>query len=305
MKKITLFLGVLCITTIAFSQPTQTCPTSFKRSNGKGGGCDIAKLTLTYDACPTTALPIDSVYQNGVKINATFDLGIIDCSGQRPVITYCVTSANIAPTGFLTIYFRAAGSFNGSSCTVPDGSGGPTLPIKLTDFYAKRNASIVLLSWKSETELNAESYELQRKTAGSSEFIDVATIPANNSLSGGTYSYTDINSSKGVSQYRLKLVDKDASYAYSYIRTVKGTSSVSDFTVYPNPSNGNTKVTVSDISEPSDIQLIDNSGRILRNIPMNSSNSVNLNDLQKGIYMIRITNRTSGENLTKKITVLN
>jgi hypothetical protein len=146
---------------------------------------------------------------------------------------------------------------------------------------------------------------LQRKTAGSSEFVDVATIKANNSLNGASYSYTDVNSSKGISQYRLKLVDKDASFSNSDIRTVKGTSSVSDFTVYPNPSNGNTKVTVADISEPTDIQLIDNSGRILRNIPMNNSNSVNINDLQSGIYMIRITNRNSGENITKKINVIN
>jgi hypothetical protein len=114
-----------------------------------------------------------------------------------------------------------------------------------------------------------------------------------------------LNSSKGITQYRLKIVDKDASFSNSDVRTVKGTSAVSDFTVYPNPSNGNTRVTVADISEPTDIQLIDNSGRILKNIPMNNSNSVNINDLQKGIYMIRITNKTSGETLTKKITVIN
>ncbi len=302
MKKILLSIGTLIITSIAISQTTtQVCPTSFKRSNGAGGGCPIAKLTLVYASCPTIALPIDSVYQSGVKINATFDAGIINCQNSQYEITYCITSSNIAPTGFLTIYFHAAGAFDGSTCNVP--TSGGTLPVKLTDFYAKRNSSVVSLSWKTEMEVNASSFILQRKTGA--DFVDIATISATNSASGSQYSYTDVNSSKSVSQYRLKFIDKDASYSLSDIRTVKGTLSVTDFTVYPNPSNGNTKVTVADISEPTDIQLIDNSGRVLKNIPMNNSNSVNIDNLKNGIYMIRIINKNSGENLTKKITVVN
>jgi hypothetical protein len=301
MKKILLSIGTLIITSIAISQTTQICPSSFKRSNGAGGGCPIAKLTLVYATCPTTALPIDSVYQSGVKINATFDAGVITCSNNSYEVTYCITSSNIAPTGFLTIYFHAAGAFNGNTCTVPT-TGGP-LPVKLTDFYAKRNSSVVALSWKTETEVNAASFILQRKTG--TDFVDVATIKATNDVSGSQYTYTDVNASKTVSQYRLKFIDKDGSYSLSEIRTVKGTLSVSDFTVYPNPSTGNAKVTVADISEPTDIQLIDNSGRVLKNIPMNNSNSVNIDNLKNGIYMIRITNKNSGENLTKKITVVN
>ncbi len=302
MKKILLSIGMLAITSIAISQTTtQACPTFFKRNNGAGSGCPIAKLTLVYASCPTVALPIDSVYQDGVKIAATFAAGVIDCSGSQYQVTYCVTSSNIAPTGFLTIYFHAAGSFDGSTCTVP--TGGGTLPVKLTDFYAKRNSSAVALSWTTETEINTQSFILQRKTGN--EFVDVATIKATNSSNGSKYSYTDVNASKVVSQYRLKVVDLDGSISYSEIRTVKGTLSVSDFTVFPNPSNGNTKVTVADISEPTDIQLIDNSGRILKNIPMNNSNTVNIDNLRNGIYMIRITNKNSGENLTKKITVVN
>jgi hypothetical protein len=302
MKKILLSIGTLIITSIAISQTTQVCPTSFKRSNGAGGGCPIAKLTLVYATCPTIALPIDSVYQSGVKIDATFEAGVINCSGNQYEITYCITSSNIAPTGFLTIYFQAAGAFNGSTCSVPT-TGGP-LPVRFTDFYAKRNSSAVALSWNTETEINADLFILQRKS-GTTEFIDVATIKATNNINGNKYSYTDMNSSKTVSQYRLKVVDKDGSYSHSEIRTVKGTLSVSDFTVYPNPSTGNAKVTVADISEPTDIQLIDNSGRVLKNIPMNNSNTVDINNLINGIYMIRITNKNSGEQLTKKITVLN
>lgn len=299
MKKITLFLGMLAITSIAISQTTQPCPTFFKRNNGAGGGCPFGKLTLVYSSCPTLALPIDSVYQSGVKINTSFEPGIINCSGAQYEVTYCI-SANIGPAGSLTVYFRAAGSFDGNVCIVPTGGN---LPVKLTDFYAKRNSSVVMISWKTESEINAKSFVLQRKAGA--DFMDVTTINAANTLKGGSYSYLDNNQIKSISQYRLKMLDNDGSFSYSEIRAVKGTSTLSDFTVFPNPSTGSAKVTITDISESTDVQLVDNSGRILKNVSMNNSNTLELNNLQKGMYMIRIINKTSGENLTKKLTVVN
>ena len=301
MRKITLITGMFALNLAAFSQTTtQPCPVSFKRSNGAGGGCPIAKLTLIYASCPTEALPIDSVYQSGVKINATFGAGIIDCSGTQPKITYCITSTNIAPVGFLTIYFHSLGAFNGNTCSVP--SGGP-LPVKLSSFFAKRNNNTVTLNWHTETEINSKEFILERKTGNA--YTAIATIATANKSTGSSYSYLDNNSSKGVSQYRLKIVDLDGSFSYSEMRAVKGTSTVSDFTVFPNPSNGNAKITISDISEPTDVQLVDLSGRVLKNISMNNSNSVELNSLQKGMYMIRIVNKNSGESVTQKLSVVN
>ena len=54
MRKITLIVGMLAITSAVFSQ---ACPYSFKRNNG--GTCGPsgtgALLTLNYDVCPTVA----------------------------------------------------------------------------------------------------------------------------------------------------------------------------------------------------------------------------------------------------------
>ncbi|MEO6404275.1 MAG: T9SS type A sorting domain-containing protein [Ferruginibacter sp.] len=303
MKKITLFLATLAITSIAISQTATTapCPTSFKRSNGAGGGCPIAKLTLTYSVCPTEALVIDSVYQSGVLINATFAPGVIDCSGSVKQVIYCVTSTNIAPTGFLTIYFHSGVVYGSNVCQV---AGGGPAPVTLSSFYANRKNTSVAITWKSENETNSKEYIIQRSSNGS-DWVDIATIPSKNSANGSSYSYVDNNTTKAISQYRLKMVDFDAAFANSDIRTVKGSGTVSDFTVFPNPSTGNAKVTVADISEPTDVQLVDNSGRILKNVSMNNANTVELPNLQKGMYMIRIVNKSTGETLTKKLTVIN
>ena len=198
-----------------------------------------------------------------------------------------------------------SGSCNATSCSnfqiLPPG-GGP-LPVRLGSFFAKRINNTVALNWKTETEINSKEFILERKTAAS--FVAVATIASANRVTGSSYAYTDNNANKGVTLYRLKIVDIDGSFTYSTISAVRGTATVSDFTVFPNPSNGNAKVTISDISEPTDVQLVDLSGRVIKKISLTNSNTLELNSLQKGMYMIRITNKTSGESSTQKLSVVN
>ena len=85
----------------------------------------------------------------------------------------------------------------------------------------------------------------------------------------------------------------------------RGQGSITDFQVFPNPSNGAAKITLPEASEETDVQILDNSGRILKTIRLNNSNTAQFTDLQKGMYMIRVTDKQSGEKMTKKLTVIN
>jgi hypothetical protein len=175
--------------------------------------------------------------------------------------------------------------------------------VVLSGFVAKRSKNNVQLIWKTQTEINSKEYIVERKIAN--DWVEVGTVTSNNSATGGSYSFVDNNPTKGTSQYRLKMVDYDAAFSNSEIRPVKGNGVAADFTIFPNPSAGNTKVAITDVSEPTEVQLIDNSGRVLKNVTLTNTSTVELNNLQKGMYMIRITNKTSGESLTKKLTVAN
>lgn len=293
MKKITLLLGMLSFTFIAFSQD---CPLFFKRNNGNAGGC-TAELTFYYASCPISTYVVTAILDdNGVPIPGITFTASTCLNGQVDV---CITSGNIPPAVVLSLQFCIPETLICYNCFLPE--GGPT-PVKLSAFFAKRNKNTIALSWNTEAELNAKEFVVERKSGNT--WIPVSTVQASNKSTGSSYTITDQNSNKGVSQYRLKVIDAEGSYTYSDIRTVKGNSTVSDFTIFPNPSTGNTKVTISDISEPTDVQVVDNSGRILKNVSMNNSNTVELNNLQKGMYMIRIVNKNSGETLTKKLTVV-
>ncbi len=176
-------------------------------------------------------------------------------------------------------------------------------PILLTDFYAyRKTSSTVQLSWKTQTEINAKGFEIERKTDNG--YVKVGYVAAKNIQNGASYSFQDNNSGKSISLYRLKMIDIDGSSKLSEVRSVKGNATTNDFTIFPNPSTGSTKVSITDIEENTDVQLIDNSGRVLKTIPIASTNIIELNKLQRGIYLVRIVNKNTGIAVTKKLTVI-
>ena len=293
MKNFTLSIAMLLFSVMTFAQ-APVCPTSFKRNNGNGGGCGSGKITFNYSVCPNPALVIDSILVAGVKSTVTVGPGT--CSNGS--VSYCFTGGNLATASVLDVYFSGPG-ISSYSCTV---QGGP-LPIKISSFYTKRNVNNVTLTWKSESEINAKEFIIERNTGNG--FVTVGTVAALNNEAGASYSFVDNNNSKKVSEYRLKLVDLDATFKLSETRAVKGTAAVSDFTVFPNPSNGYAKISIADVTEATTVEVIDNAGRVIKTIALKNSNTVEVNGLQNGIYLVRITNKNTGDAVTKKLSVSN
>ena len=180
---------------------------------------------------------------------------------------------------------------------------GP-LPIVLASFNAKRANNSIDLNWVTSSEINANHFVIQKKSADG--FIDLTTIKAGKKTTGAAYYFQDKNAGNSLSQYRLKMMANDGFVTYSEIRAVKATPGIaSDFSILPNPSSGDVKVIISDVSEPAFIQLMDYSGRVLRNQPVLNSSSVDFKNLQSGMYLIRMTNKISGNAIVKKLNVTN
>ena len=216
-----------------------------------------------------------------------------------------------SPIVYFFLWSSQAQSQNSASCSfgpiilMPTGGA---LPISLTSFLVGRTGSSISLNWKMETGSSISSFEVERsfdnvsyKTIGSVAGNGISTTSSTQS-----YSYIDnSNNSKSVSFYRLKIVKQGGEIAYSDIKTVKGFGGKADFVLFPNPSFGNARITISDISEPTSVQLLDNSGRIIKSLLLNNSNTTEINGLQKGGYFVRITGTTTGVTTVKKLTVIN
>jgi len=304
-KKFTISAILSLITLIGFSQ----CPTSYTRNNGNGQGtCGTgAQIKMFFTTMPAVPPTIDSVYSNGVKLNVSYSAPDTSKFSTGGYISYCF-GGNLPPIGALQVYFDG-GTFDTikTACSVPPSGpeAGPT-PVVLTSFDAVRNGSVVTLNWKTAQELNSSGYEIQ-KSSDNINFETIGVVPSKsaNSSIAQYYSFTDNSNTLGENTYyRLKMVDLDHSFTYSYVKIVKGNGFKSDIVLFPNPASSNEKITIGNISEPSKIMVFDNTGRLIQQTST-TSNSVEINNLQKGSYFVKILGQQTGSSTVKKLSVIN
>lgn len=196
------------------------------------------------------------------------------------------------------------GSGNPECDTISAPQGGP-LPVVLGEYRIQRRSAGVELRWNTEQEINSSRFEIQR-SIGIKGFETIGTINAKgNSSVVSNYSFSDnFNKSKEISFYRIKMIDVDGTYAYTGIKSVKGTNAALEFRVFPNPTSSAATVEISDLYEPVTISVMDHSGRIVKTLSLTNTNKISLNNLQKGNYIIRMTGKESGETTVRQLSVL-
>jgi hypothetical protein len=203
------------------------------------------------------------------------------------------------------------GAANGSSVVilVPTPGCAP-LPVTLKSFTASRiSKSNVSLRWETSTEINNSGFAIMRNMGGGVWEI-VAFVPSQaadgNSGSPLTYTFTDLNSSKGITQYRIRQVDIDGRAKYSEIRAVRGFEQKAKLIVYPNPSrDGRVNVVFDDAEGTRDISLMDISGRMIKQWKAVTGNTLEIENLGQGMYSLRVVVRETGEQSIEKIVVNN
>jgi hypothetical protein len=199
-------------------------------------------------------------------------------------------------------------SCGGTSCVAVSRTISHTpLPVSFTSFTAQRsNSSTVKLSWQTATEVNNRGFAVERNTNGTWEQIAfiASQASAGNSSSLLNYSYIDANSTKGISQYRIKQVDLDNKSSYTEIRAVRGIDQPGKIIVYPNPSSdGKVNIVFEDASAIRDVSLIDMSGRTVKQWNGVSNNNLQIDNLVPGFYSLRVVVRETGVQSVEKIVI--
>jgi len=139
--------------------------------------------------------------------------------------------------------------------------------VEFKSFTATRHRSTVLLKWETAMELNNSGFAVERNVDGNWQQIGWVPTQAVNGNSDVTlsYTFTDLNNTKGISQYRIRQVDIDTQSKYSEIRSVRGEGQLGKTIVYPNPShNGKVNVVFEDASVTRDVTVADMNGRTTR-----------------------------------------
>ncbi|MCC6761249.1 MAG: T9SS type A sorting domain-containing protein [Chitinophagaceae bacterium] len=142
---------------------------------------------------------------------------------------------------------------------------GSSLPVKLQELKATQKNQDILLEWRTSMEQDMQHYVVEKSTDGR-HFQQAALVPAKAAVLSNQYHWLDIQPGKGIHYYRIVMVEKDGSKQYSKIVRVSIQQQEQRSAVlYPSPLSGNTC-------------------------------SIQLNELPKGEYNVRISN-TSGHHI--------
>ncbi len=278
--------------------------------------------TLTYAGLLTnnTAIVLDGFYRvfvdvNGdgyftpvtdtlLQSNTNYTVGAsgsVNISGPVPV-------ANINQDVFV-VFTQTTGAASGASRVVLFPSGQcATLPVTFRSFIATRiSRTNVMLKWETVTEINNSGFNLQRNM-NNNNWESVSFIPSQatrgNSSSSLTYLFNDINSSNGISQYRIKQVDIDGKATFSQVRAVRGDGQKAKIIIYPNPSaTGNVSIVFEDKEGARDITLINMNGQTVKQWKGITNNTLHIENLGKGMYTLKILMQETGTQSAEKIVI--
>ncbi len=184
--------------------------------------------------------------------------------------------------------------------TLPNDPEGITdyLPLTLISFSATLQNSTTQLYWKTTNEVNVRNFSIEKSNDGIN-FNAIATVNAYNNLVNN-YEFTDKSAIEQVAYYRLKMIDKDGSFQYSFIITLK--SKVSNrLSLYPNPANNFVTVVHGTPIGNASLSVIDIIGRKLQTVMINSNvqqTSFTLNTVIKaGTYVLQYVDNRGVQNL--------
>jgi PKD repeat protein len=266
----------------------------------------------TYDVFARLQLFID--YNNDGDFLDADEAIYTDPACQQGNINFTFTIPTTVPV--LDAYLRmrvialACTSSATDGCSIPANSivddyavyfsSSTVLPLLLTSFDGYYSNGKNELNWKTETEVNTDYFIVERSIDGS-KYAEVGKVAAKG-LTGNLINYYQLTdpllNAENINRffYRLKIVDKDASYKYSkLVITTRPGGDNMQVLVYPNPVLRNTSLQIKKAdNKMSFIEVFNSMGqrvyakRLTANL-YNITIDIPAN-WNSGVYMIRVSN---------------
>jgi hypothetical protein len=276
--------------------PSTTTLTNYNISSVCSGG---VAYVLFYNPATSTGNNTGGNFANAPATARGFRLTntAAPCSGSFTPASYEYINGWGANTDGNGVNFNAPNtptspSYNNAGCT-----GGTTLPVILTSFTVSFANNTVSLNWQTETEINTSYFEVERSYNG----IDFETIgkvtAAGNTNTVQQYSFIEKNPRKATTYYRLKVIDTDAKFSFSYVSRLNLKESGFFMNqIYPQPATDHIVIEWnSNTTSATQITVLDAAGRNVKLVNLQSNtgfnqHKINTSTLATGQYFVRITN---------------
>ena len=261
------------------------------------------------DSCKTQ--PID------FRINDTSIIDAVIWNFDDPA-----SGAQNTSTSFFPVHvFSDPGNYNvqiiyDHKCLGPDTIIRPIeimdctpMPVKLTLFNGRNAGSANILQWTTASEQNCDFFTLERSPGGKS-FQSINEIKAvGNSAVTQHYTIKDSTPFTGNTYYRLKISDFDNSVRYSWTIMIKSEQQAGTVHLYPNPADNEIHILYFSETDVSlEFVVSDITGRIIvhrSELFHSGENMLTLpvDNLDNGIYFIRITDKNNHKTMNNEIII--
>lgn len=151
-----------------------------------------------------------------------------------------------------------------------------------------RDNAKVVINWKNSSQVSPEFVVVERSSSGGDfEMVAVLKQPAQ----GASFEWVDDAPSKGRNLYRIRFDGEDGQPYYSKIVSALIAGDIS-FRFYPNPVDN---ILILRSEGALDVQVLDATGKVrVTQNRMQGIQTINVASLEKGLYYLRINNRSTG-----------
>ncbi len=276
------------IITYIYTNPTTTCTNSCEFTITVQLPAEIDEIDV-YDDVQDVYVCIGTSQSQAIQA-LTQTMTISDSNGGEYVvsISWNITAYN----GYNTGNYNAIGTF-----ALPAGVNqtDPVTPLVVYATVTVANPPVVTCPNDMVVLITDEAFVLEGATPGGGDYL-INGNPFwmfNPSIQGlgehvVTYNYTDPATS----------CENSCTYNINVVLEVGISSNINNsFSVFPNPSNGTFTINIPKNSNIKNIEIFDNTGRLvfIKDNVNSEINKINLNpDLDKGVYYIRINSNTNG-----------
>jgi len=169
------------------------------------------------------------------------------------------------------------------------------LPVRLMSFTAEKEGSTILLQWKTENEIQFQEFVVERSADGRN-FESIYRVPASGTQGLNKYSAIDQHPFSDINYYRLRQIDRNGSFSFSQIVSVR-MSGRNSFDIYPNPVSSLLHLQLPEgLQGNIEIEISEMSGRINKRISLqlngnSTSTSIDVSMLPVGMYLIHTKTR--------------
>ncbi|GGC12663.1 T9SS type A sorting domain-containing protein [Dyadobacter sediminis] len=248
-------------------------------------------FTRTKDNAPLTVEPVKVA-----SVKATF--------GPNVVIGTVANGAKIQlrcqESGFGTgLSGSKWGDLSGNSQNIvgTDNLNVP-LPVQLVSFDAVKEEKSALLTWVTTEEVNSEKFDVQHSTNGEI-WKTIATVTAKGeSKESVHYEARDNEPVNGLNLYRLHMIDKDGSSAFSKIQSLNFDIRP-NVSVYPNPVSDQLNILSSNWNKVTGVQILNANGLEVYSSGAAPVQTINTKHFAAGTYIVKVTEKSQVTNSYK------